>query len=96
MRVFKEEEREELGRWAGIFMRSQLEKLNEIITKQAFDPDDTIEVLSRYLDAEEEEIEKLVEACNGFNPSKLGVLFMLMALDDRIYEDVSSVIYSAK
>jgi len=95
MRVFDLDERESLGRWAGIFMRSQLGIINEIIEKKSFRPDDVKEVLARYLDADEKKIEELIEVSAEFNPGKLGVLFMLMALDDRIYEDVYlNVLYS--
>jgi len=95
MKKFTEEEREELARWAHIFMSSQLEVLNKIIEKEAFDSDNIIEILSRYLDVEKEKVKELVEASKEFTPSKLGVLFMLMALDDRTYEDVHlSVLYS--
>jgi len=80
-------------------MSSQLEVLNEIIEKEAFDSDDVIEILSRYLDVEEdnkEKIKELVEVSNGFNPSKLGVLFLAMALDEEFHEDVLSVLYNAE
>jgi phage/plasmid-associated DNA primase len=99
-RRFTVEEKEGLAKWAGIYIRSQIGRLNEIIEKEAFHPEDTKEVLLRYLDIDIEDNEKvekffeLLESLHENFPAlyKIGTLILLMSLDNKVYEDVFSIL----